>query len=600
MPSYLQVENISKSYGHKVLFENISFNINEGDKIALIAPNGTGKTSLLKILAGHDSPDNGGSIKYLKNIVTAYLEQESVLDPNKTIIEQVISKVDLSKTPKEQWDIEVEAQQILTSLGLPDFKKKGGELSGGEAKRVAIAGVLITNADLIVLDEPTNHLDLEAIEYFEDYIRKSRRTIFMVTHDRYFLDRVCNTILELDGGNLFIYKGNYSYYLEKREERLALASTLNDKYRNLYRRELEWMRSTPCARTGKARYRENAFYDLQDKAVTNRDSKQLSINLSSSRLGQKIVNCINAQFNYGDKCILDSFSYNFTPGEKIGIVGANGIGKSTFLKLITGEIALSGGNIEWGETVRFGHYKQEGMKFQENMTVLEAVREIAEEIKASDGSQVAVTTFLQQFLFSHEMFNTKIERLSGGEKRRLYLLTILMKRPNVLILDEPTNDLDIVTLNVLENYLQDYDGSVILVSHDRFFLDKIVDHLFVFTGDGHIKDFIGSYSEYREYLIDLRKTQIQAQKAASKPSDNAKSNKLAERPNEKKLTYKEKRELEQIELDLAALSVRKTAIEEALNSGSLSLEEITANSIEIQSIIESIDNKELRWLELSE
>ncbi len=604
MPSYLQVENISKSYGTKVLFEKISFNINEGDKIALIAPNGTGKTSLLRILAGKDSSDRGGQIKYLKNIVTAFLEQETALDPAKTILEQVLSQVDRSTTHAEEWDLEVEAMQILTSLGLQDFSKPTTELSGGEAKRVALAGVLIKNADFVVLDEPTNHLDLEAIEFLEDYLRKSRRTLFMVTHDRYFLDRVCNTILELDGGNLYTYKGNYSYYLEKREERLAVAAALNDKYRNLYRRELEWMHSTPCARTGKARYRINAFYDLKENAAPIRESKTLSINLGRQRLGRKIVNCHGAGFSYGDRKMLSDFTYNFTPGEKVGIVGANGIGKSTFLNIITGQLPVDTGYIEWGETVRFGYYRQEGIKLKENMTVLEAVREIAEEAKAADGSNIAVTTFLQQFLFPHEMFNTRIDLLSGGEKRRLYLLTVLMLRPNVLILDEPTNDLDIVTLNVLEEYLKNYDGSVILVSHDRFFLDKVVDHLFVFMGDGEVKDFVGSYSEYREFILQKRREDAAAERAAAQ-AEKKEAARLAEQaapaqPVVRKLSFKEKRELEQLEADLAALEERKALLEAELSSGTLPVADLTAKSIEIQQVIADIDVKETRWLELSE
>lgn len=604
MPSYLQVENISKSYGTKVLFEKISFNINEGDKIALIAPNGTGKTSLLRILAGKDSSDRGGQIKYLKNIVTAFLEQETALDPAKNILEQVLSQVDRSTTHAEEWDLEVEAMQILTSLGLQDFSKSTTMLSGGEAKRVALAGVLIKNADFVVLDEPTNHLDLEAIEFLEDYLRKSRRTLFMVTHDRYFLDRVCNTILELDGGNLYTYKGNYSYYLEKREERLAVAAALNDKYRNLYRRELEWMHSTPCARTGKARYRINAFYDLKENAAPIREDKTLSINLGRQRLGRKIVNCHGAGFSYGDRKMLADFTYNFTPGEKVGIVGANGIGKSTFLNIITGQLPVDTGYIEWGETVRFGYYRQEGIRLKENMTVLEAVREIAEEAKAADGSSIAVTTFLQQFLFPHEMFNTRIDLLSGGEKRRLYLLTVLMLRPNVLILDEPTNDLDIVTLNVLEEYLKNYDGSVILVSHDRFFLDKVVDHLFVFMGDGEVKDFVGSYSEYREFILQKRRDDAAAERAAVQ-AEKKEAARMAEqtvqaKPAVRKLTFKEKRELEQLEADLAALEERKATLEAELNSGTLQVADLTAKSIEIQQVIADIDAKETRWLELSE
>ncbi len=598
MPSYLQVENIFKSYGTKVLFEHISFNINEGDKIALIAPNGTGKTSLLSILAGKDSSDRGGDIKFLKNIVIAFLEQETVLDPGKTIMEQVIAGIAPGAVQRDAWDLETEVKQILTSLGLTDFDCRCASLSGGEAKRVAIASVLASNADFVILDEPTNHLDLDAIEYLEDYLSKSRRTLFMVTHDRYFLDRVCNTILELDGGNLYTYKGNYQYYLEKRQERLAVASALNEKYRNIYRRELEWMRSTPCARTGKARYRENAFYDLQEKAAPIRETKQLAINLGSARLGRKIVNCRGVGFSYGKRPVVKDFTYNFAQGEKIGIVGANGIGKSTFLNLLTGALQPSEGTIDRGETVRFGYYRQEGMSFKESQTVLEAVQEIAETVRDATGAQISVTTFLQQFLFPVEMFNTRISRLSGGEKRRLYLLTVLMQRPNVLILDEPANDLDIVTLNVLENYLKEYDGSVILVSHDRFFLDKIVDHLFVFTGGGHVKDFVGSYSEYREFMKERRRAEAQAARAEKAPATPR--SKPAPASDKKKLTWKEQREKEQIEAELPQLEARKAALEEELSSGTLDIAALTAKSKEIEQIIADIDSKELRWLELSE
>ena len=592
MPSYLQVENISKSYGPKVLFEHISFNINEGDKIALIAPNGTGKTSLLSTLAGKDSGDRGGEIKFLKNIVIAFLEQETVLNPEQTIMEQVIGGIAPGAVHRDSWELETEVKQILTSLGLTDFNKRCGSLSGGEAKRVAIASVLASNADFVILDEPTNHLDLDAIEYLEDYLSKSRRTLFMVTHDRYFLDRVCNTILELDGGNLYTYKGNYQYYLEKREERLAVASALNEKYRNIYRRELEWMHSTPCARTGKARYRENAFYDLQDKAAPIRETKQLEINLGSARLGRKIVNCRDVGFSYGERCILQHFTYNFAPGEKVGIVGSNGIGKSTFLNLLTGALQPCEGTIDRGETVRFGYYRQEGMSFREDQTVLEAVQDIAETVRDATGAQIAVTSFLQQFLFPHEMFNTRIDRLSGGEKRRLYLLTVLMQRPNVLILDEPANDLDIVTLNVLENYLKDYDGSVILVSHDRFFLDKIVDHLFVFTGGGHVKDFVGTYSEYREFMKERRRVEAQAARAEKAPA--APRSKPDAASDKKKLTWKEQREKEQIEAELPQLEARKAYLESELSSGVLDHTALIAKSREIEQIIADIEAKENR------
>ncbi len=595
MASYLQVENISKSYGPKVLFDNISFNINEGDKIALIAPNGTGKTSLLRILAGKDSSDHGGQIKYMKDIVTVFLEQDSICRPENTIFEEVLSQF----TPRANDDIlsaEIRAKQILTSLGLPDFDKQIKYLSGGETKRVDVARVLVQDADFIVMDEPTNHLDLEAIEYLEDYLKKSRRTIFMVTHDRYFLDRICNTILELDGGNLYTYKGNYSYYLEKRNERIANARAETDKYRNLFRRELEWMRSTPCARTGKARYRINAFYDLKDKTAGRPDDKQIKIDVETSRLGRKIINCKSVSFSYGDQCILNNFTYNFMPGEKIGVVGRNGIGKSTFVNLLTGMLTPTSGEIEIGDTVKFGYYRQSGYNFKEDYTVLETVREIAETATLADGSRVPTTTFLQHFLFPPSMFNAKISTLSGGEKRRLYLLIVLLRQPNVLILDEPTNDLDIVTLNVLEEYLKNFKGTVILVSHDRFFLDKLSDHLFVFMSEGHVKDFVGTYSEYRTYIKEYNKSVANEKKESEKPKQ-----KPQRQPSEKKkLSFKEQRELDQLEKDIETLSLEKIELEKDLSSGILSVDDLNNKSKRIVEVIALLNTKEERWLELSE
>ena len=595
MASYLQVENISKSYGPKVLFDNISFNINEGDKIALIAPNGTGKTSLLRILAGKDSSDHGGQIKYMKDIVTVFLEQDSICQPENTIFEEVLSQF----TPRANDDIlsaEIRAKQILTSLGLPDFDKQIKYLSGGETKRVDVARVLVQDADFIVMDEPTNHLDLEAIEYLEDYLKKSRRTLFMVTHDRYFLDRICNTILELDGGNIYTYKGNYSYYLEKRNERIANARAETDKYRNLFRRELEWMRSTPCARTGKARYRINAFYDLKDKTAGRPDDKQIKIDVETSRLGRKIINCKSVSFSYGDQCILNSFTYNFMPGEKIGIVGRNGIGKSTFVNLLTGMLTPTRGEIEIGDTVKFGYYQQSGYNFKEDYTVLETVREIAETATLADGSRVPTTTFLQHFLFPPSMFNAKISTLSGGEKRRLYLLIVLLRQPNVLILDEPTNDLDIVTLNVLEEYLKNFKGTVILVSHDRFFLDKLSDHLFVFMSEGHVKDFVGTYSEYRAYIKEYNRNIANEKKDSEKPKQ-----KPQRQPSDKKkLSFKEQRELDLLEKDIETLSLEKIELEKDLSSGKLSVDDLNNKSKRIVEVIALLNTKEERWLELSE
>ena len=472
MASYLQVENVSKSYGPKVLFENISLNINEGDKIALIAPNGTGKTSLLRILAGVESSDGDGKVKFLKDIRIAFLAQDNVYDPELTIMQVV------SPCAKDIQQHEVE--EILYSLNLTDTGKRVCELSGGEIKRVAIACMFARKPDFLVMDEPTNHLDLETIEYLEEYLGRSRCTLLMVTHDRYFLDRVCNQIIEMADGTLYSYNGNYSYYLEKREERMQNFQKEIDRARNLLRTELDWMRRMPCARGTKAKYRIDAFYDLKDKAQQRIENRQLNINVQMQRLGRKIVNCNHVDFMWDNWVGLKDFTYNFAPGEKIGIVGKNGVGKSTFLNLITGNLKPTSGEIEIGETVNFGYYRQQGIEFNPNDTVIEAVREIAEVVTLGDGKNVPISTFLNYFLFPPSMHYNKIEKLSGGEKRRLYLLTVLMKNPNVLILDEPTNDLDILTLNVLEEYLQSYTGSVIIVSHDRFFLDKIADHLFIF------------------------------------------------------------------------------------------------------------------------
>ena len=489
MASYLQIENISKSYGHKVLFENIGFNINEGDKIALIAPNGTGKTSLMKILAGKDKSDSGGKIMFLKDIRIAFLEQDYPFDPQKTIFQQIMSSSTEFTRGLDQehlWEYERRVVKFLSNFNLPDPDQLMKELSGGEVKRVALTQMLASEAEFFIMDEPTNHLDIDAIEFLEGYLSRSRCTLLMVTHDRYFLDRVCNIVMEMDRGAVYTYKGNYQNYLEKREERIANYNAETDKVRNILRRELEWIRSTPCARTGKARYRINAFYDLKDRASQVYTQKQVSMEgvKGSARLGTKIINCKDLSFFYGDKCYLDRFTYNFQRYEKVGIVGRNGAGKSTFLNILTGRFfdddpGVLDGVIERGESLKIGYYHQSGMSFNPDETVLDIVND---------------TWLLNRFLFPHEMLNSKVGTLSGGERRRLYLLTILMQQPNLLILDEPTNDLDIVTLNILEEYLKEFAGSLIIVSHDRHFLDKLVDHLFVFCGDGVVKDFVGSYS----------------------------------------------------------------------------------------------------------
>ena len=606
MASYLQIENISKSYGPKILFERIGFNINEGDKIALIAPNGTGKTSLMKILAGKDKSDSGGKIMFLKDIRIAFLEQEYDFDPEKSIFDQIMSSSEEYTRNLDQehiWEYERRVIKFLTSFNLGNQDQLMKELSGGEIKRVALTQMLASEADFFIMDEPTNHLDIDAIEFLENYLSRSRCTLLMVTHDRYFLDRVCNTVMEMDKGAIYTYRGNYQNFLEKREERITNYNAETDKVRNLLRRELEWIRSTPCARTGKARYRVNAFYDLKDRASQVYTTQQVNMAelKGASRLGTKIINCKDLSFFYGDKCYLDRFTYNFQRYEKVGIVGRNGAGKSTFLNLITGNFTpemvstdpsavregqgLVTGVIERGESLKIGYYHQSGMSFNPDDTVLETVND---------------TWLLNRFLFPHEMLNNKISKLSGGEKRRLYLLTILMQQPNLLILDEPTNDLDIVTLNILEEYLKEFGGSLIIVSHDRHFLDKLVDHLFIFCGNGLVKDFVGSYSEYREYIKEFEAEQRSRERAQEKAAKERESK--ASQPEaparKKKLTYKEQREMEQLEKDLEALGQEKADLESRLSSGSLSFDELQTASERIGAIMEETDEKELRLLEL--
>ena len=621
MASYLQVENISKSYGDRTLFENISFNINEGDKIALVAPNGTGKSSLLKILAGIEHSDRGGEVKFMKDIRVAFLDQDMVFDPNRTIFDEVYSRMgDLAPEIKEYeqavvsndskrleraiaamdasgaWDIEQNIRQVLTSLKLERLDQPMRELSGGEAKRVAIACMMLQDAEFLIMDEPTNHLDIDIIEYLEGYLQRSRCTLLMVTHDRYFLDRVCNTIMEIDRGKLYTYRGNYTQYLEKREERYAIMQADIDKSRNLLRRELEWIRSTPQARTGKARYRVNAFYDLKDRASVSLQSGTVEIDVATSRLGRKIIDCMDVSLSFDGRKMLDNFSYKFTRGERIGIVGRNGVGKTTFLNLISGRIAPDSGVIEQGETLRVGYYSQRGINFKPGQTVLECVQDIADVVKASDGHAVSATTYLNRFLFPHDTFTKRIDILSGGEKRRLYLLTVLMQNPNMLILDEPTNDLDIMTLNVLEEYLQEFKGSLIIVSHDRYFLDKCVDHLFVFEGDGKIKDFVGQYSEYREYIKE-REAVVRSEERSSTPKPQQQR---SHDTTKRKLSFKEQRELEQLESDLQRLGEERAQLEVEISSGILPYDRLSEVSKRIEELIALIDEKELRWLELNE
>ena len=630
MPSYLQIENISKAYGPKVLFEHIGFNINEGDKIALIAPNGTGKTSLLRILAGQDKSDSGGRILFLKDIRIAFLQQEYDWDPALSVEEQILrhsAPLTADFHEEELREYRQRVRELLTSFRLPDFAKPMSALSGGEVKRVALSELLALQADFLILDEPTNHLDIEAIEFLEGYLRRSRCTLLMVTHDRYFLDRVCNTVMELDHGAVYIYKGNYQNYLEKRDERIAHYNAETDKVRNLLRRELEWIHATPCARSGKAKYRIDAFHELADRASQVYTTRQISMEGvgAASRLGGKIINCKDVCYAWEGIPMLRDFTYNFQRFDKVGIVGRNGVGKSTFLDLLTGAVAPDSGVIDRGETLKIGYYRQQGMEFDPRDTVLDIVPD---------------TRLLGRFLFPHDMLSTRVERLSGGEKRRLYLLTILMQEPNLLILDEPTNDLDIVTLNILEEYLKEFQGSLLIVSHDRHFLDRVTDHLLVFTGEGHVKDFIGKFSEYRAYIRDV---EAQRKKSAATPRADGKkatpvlpggegsaaAGSVAPDPvsasaesedgsrdagtpgrfpsargeamtKPRKLTWKEQRELEAIEAELPQLEAEKADLEARMSSGALPYTELQAASERIQTLMDEISRREERWLELSD
>ena len=596
MPSYLQIENISKSYGPKVLFEHIGFNINEGDKIALIAPNGTGKTSLLRILAGTDSSDSGGKIIFLKDIRIAFLEQEYAYDPEATVWEQIISdsrKWTKDLDPEHVAEYELRIRQLLTSFGMSDWDRQMKTLSGGEVKRTAIVVMLASEADFFIMDEPTNHLDIDAIEFLENYLSHARCTLLMVTHDRYFLDSVANTVMEMDHGAVYIYKGDYQNYLEKRQERIDNYNAETDRVRNLFRRELEWMHASPCARTGKAKYRKNAFYELKDRVgqVYRTGKVDMGELGQATRLGTKIIDCKDLSFRYGDRYYLKDFTYKFQRYEKVGIVGRNGVGKTTFINLqmgLQGDGGTVSGSIERGESLNIGLYRQSGMHFDEDQTVLETVND---------------THLLNRFLFPHDMLNNRISKLSGGEKRRLYLLTVLMRQPNLLVLDEPTNDLDIVTLNILEEYLKEFNGTLIIVSHDRHFLDRLVDHLFIFCGDGVVKDFVGSYSQYREYIKEYEaslkakaKEEERTRRAVQAPGSPS-----ASRPasGPRKLSYKEQRELEQLEKDIALLTSEKEELETAMNGGITDHDQLGRMASRFSEVTALLDEKETRWLELS-
>ena len=596
MPSYLQIENISKSYGPKVLFEHIGFNINEGDKIALIAPNGTGKTSLLRILAGTDSSDSGGKIIFLKDIRIAFLEQEYAYDPEATVWEQIISdsrKWTKDLDPEHVAEYELRIRQLLTSFGMSDWDRQMKTLSGGEIKRTAIVVMLASEADFYIMDEPTNHLDIDAIEFLENYLSHARCTLLMVTHDRYFLDSVANTVMEMDHGAVYIYKGDYQNYLEKRQERIDNYNAETDRVRNLFRRELEWMHASPCARTGKAKYRKNAFYELKDRVgqVYRTGKVDMGELGQATRLGTKIIDCKDLSFHYRHRYYLKDVTYKFQRYEKVGIVGRNGVGKTTFINLLMGLQGDGGtvsGSIERGESLNIGLYRQSGMHFNEDQTVLETVND---------------THLLNRFLFPHDMLNNRISKLSGGEKRRLYLLTVLMRQPNLLVLDEPTNDLDIVTLNILEEYLKEFNGTLIIVSHDRHFLDRLVDHLFIFCGDGVVKDFVGSYSQYREYIKEYEaslkakaKEEERTRRAVQAPGSPS-----ASRPasGPRKLSYKEQREREQLEKDIALLTSEKEELETARNGGITDHDQLGRMASRFSEVTALLDEKETRWLELS-
>ena len=592
MASYLQIENISKSYGPKLLFDGIGFNINEGDKVALIAPNGTGKTSLLRILAGKDASDSGGKVLFLKDIRIAFLEQEYAFDAERSIWAQIMESScpwTEGLDPDHRWQYELRVRQLLTQFGLDDPEKRMRELSGGEVKRVALTAMLASEADFYIMDEPTNHLDLDAIEFLENHLKHSRCTLFMVTHDRYFLDRVCNTVMELDRGRIYVYRGDYMNFLEKRQERIDNYNAETEKVRNLYRRELAWMHASPCARTGKAKYRKQAFWDIKERADDAYVQKQVDLSETQSKssyLGKKVIDCRDVSFWWENRCYLRHFSYNFQRGERIGIVGRNGSGKTTFLNLVTGGWTPAQGGtlegvIEAGESLRVGYYHQSGMQFKPGQTVLETVND---------------THLLSRFLFSHDMLQTPVERLSGGERRRLYLLTILLRQPNFLILDEPTNDLDIVTLEVLEEYLQEFKGSLLIVSHDRHFLDRLADHLFVFCGDGVVKDFIGNYTEYRSFIKDYEA----AQKASRSARETAPAARAPKTPARRRLSYREQQELAALEARLPQLEAEKRSLEEKLSGGQLQGAELLEASARYGALQEELDAAEMRWLELQE
>ncbi len=624
MISYLQVEELSKSFGERVLLDKVSFGIGQGERVGLIAKNGAGKTTMLGIIAGKDSED-GGTVTFRKDLRVGYLPQDPIYAPHLTVIEAcfnsdndivrliseyervinsddhstlntLIEKMDALKA----WDYEQKAKQILSQLKINNFSQKISELSGGQLKRVALANVLITEPDMLILDEPTNHLDLEMTEWLEEYLNRNSVTLLMVTHDRYFLDRVCNSIIEIDNQQIYSYKGNYSYYLEKRQERIDTKNSEIDRARNLMRTELDWMRRQPQARATKAKYRIDAFYDLEKRAKQTRTEKNVKLEVKSSYIGSKIFEAKKLCKSFDDLVILKDFDYTFARFDKMGIVGNNGTGKSTFIKMLMGEVAPDSGEIDLGETVKFGYYSQDGLKFDDNMKVIDAVKDIAEDISIGDGRSLTASQFLQHFLFYPEQQHNYISKLSGGEKRRLYLCTVLIKNPNFLVLDEPTNDLDIITLNILEEYLRNFKGCVIVVSHDRYFMDKVVDHLMIFRGGGELKDYPGNYTDYRDWKAEQDALEKAAASEKNKAEGKTTQRTYTGEPAKRKMTFKEKHEFETIEKEMPELEAEKSKLENEMDSGELSVDELVKKGERMGEIIEKLEEMEMRWLELSE
>lgn len=590
MTPLLDVQNISKAFGAHILFENISFSIAEGQHVGLIAKNGTGKSTLLSLLSGKESVDSG-SIIFRRDIKVGFLEQQPKFDPEESVLDACFNH-------QGDPDRILKAKQILTQLHITDLTQPMGQLSGGQQKRIALANVLITEPDLLILDEPTNHLDLEMIEWLEGYLQRGNKTLLMVTHDRYFLDRVCNLILELDNHTVYSYRGNFQYYMEKRQERIDATRAEIERANNLYRRELEWMRRQPQARGHKARYREEAFYDLESKAKQRIEERQMRLKSKNVYIGSKIFECQYVSKAFDEKVILKDFYYNFQRFEKMGIVGNNGTGKSTFIKMLLGEVAPDNGRFDVGDTVRFGYFSQDGMKFRDDQRVIDVIADIADYIDYGGGKHITATQLLQHFLFTPEQQYDYVYKLSGGERRKLYLCTVLMRNPNFLVLDEPTNDLDIQTLEVLEEYLQDFPGCVIIVSHDRFFMDKIVDHLLVFRGEGEIKDFPGNYTQFREWE-SLKPKELTDNKNNTSDTEKKEKREFVGEQRRKK-TYKEKCEFERLEKEIAALEEEQKSIEEALCSGTLPIDELTEKSKRLPILKDELEEKEMRWLELSE